>query len=92
LDGKPGRGSLSSDAKGMAESDTDSMAEYGEGDAGKNVVWRLGPLTINFISNAHVAFLHVAFSLCASGRHSRHSETLNEFMFNDFPPVVTMLL
>jgi hypothetical protein len=29
---------MSSDAKGMAESDTDSMAEYGEGDAGKNVV------------------------------------------------------
>ncbi|XP_059480515.1 neuroglian isoform X2 [Neocloeon triangulifer] len=36
LDGGKGRGSLSSDAKGMAESDTDSMAEYGEGDAGMN--------------------------------------------------------
>ncbi|XP_065332463.1 neuroglian isoform X1 [Cloeon dipterum] len=32
LDGR-GRGSLSSDAKGLGESDTDSMAEYGEGDA-----------------------------------------------------------
>jgi hypothetical protein len=36
LDGKSGgRGSMSSDAKGIPESDTDSMAEYGEGDTGK---------------------------------------------------------
>lgn len=38
LDGKSGgRGSMSSDAKGIPESDTDSMAEYGEGDTGKKL-------------------------------------------------------
>lgn len=55
LDGK-GRGSMSSDAKGMAESDTDSMAEYGEGDAGKNSV-RSPAQTTNF----HVALYTLLF-------------------------------
>lgn len=37
LDSKShGRGSMSSDPKVAPESDTDSMAEYGDGDTGKN--------------------------------------------------------
>lgn len=37
LDNKShGRGSMSSDPKAAPESDTDSMAEYGEGDTGIN--------------------------------------------------------
>lgn len=39
LDSKShGRGSMSSDPKAAPESDTDSMAEYGEGDTGTRIL------------------------------------------------------